>query len=160
MEHWLEQPMHKSHLITMMDDYDTATTKNGWQVSHNLDHIISLTVFTHVCPSAHNWKQDSSENNFQFSTWHISSWPLSRHSSSKWCGVKTLERTHILGKIPTSLSRLQTQSGQKFCTGQGFVSLWLLLLWCDFTDDTARWMYWSWAVVVTQWWPDLVVPCS
>ena len=101
--------MHKSHLITMMDDYDTATTKTVDRF-----HIIWIISFPslslHMCVHQHITENKTHQKTKQFSTWHlfISSWPLCRHSSSKWCGVKTLERTRILGQIPTSLSRLQT----------------------------------------------------
>ena len=104
--------------------------QNGRRVARSLEHNAPLFVYRHVC--IYHLK------NTQFSTWYMAMSPsagITADAPLSDIGSKRYVALVLHGTFTTPSANYQL-SDQKFCVVQRFVSLWLLLLWFDFEDDT------------------------
>ena len=124
--------MHKSRPTTMLDScphHVTAIIKTV-DVLHAVWSITLPSSSTDTCVSI--------SLKTQFSTWYMAMSPsagIIADAPLSDIGSKRYVALVFYGTFTTPSANYQL-SGQRFCVVQGFVSLWLLLLWFDFEDDT------------------------
>ena len=136
---------------------DSCPHHDGWLVARSLCiMIVSTSTDTRV--SISTW-QETHLRTKQSSTWHVSISPsvapLQILHYVTW--VKTLRHSVLLGEFLPPSADIEL-SGQKFCLVQGFVLLWLLLLWLYFEDDAPGCIDLN--AVVTLLRPDLGLPLT